>query len=250
MLFDNIFSFASEGAKSGEDIDPKLSGKIPGAEPDAKIVREVSPEASAVLGFINTLTGAIQQNANAQKTYANDPGSTAQAASSVMKKSRESLESDPDLMKYSARERLGQRFPTINLAAGKVVTASTELASNRASKAIDGSTATYWCPEKDKGPSWWKVDLETPQRIGLIVLDTQAYEGKLKNFQVLASEDDKQYVVLEEQGDSMLPSKQAFRLQVDDSKRYRYIKVAKTVKELGYDLTLTQVHIEPPLERF
>lgn len=92
MLFDNIFSFAGNGAKSGEDLDPTLSDKIPGAESSAKIVREVSPEASAVLGFISTLTGAIQQNASTQKTYANDPGSTAQAASSVMKESSNSLD--------------------------------------------------------------------------------------------------------------------------------------------------------------
>lgn len=91
MLFDNIFSFASKGAKSSEDIDSTLSDKIPGAEPSAKIVREVSPEASAVLGFIGTLTGAIQQNASTQQTYANHPGSTAQAASSVMKESSGSL---------------------------------------------------------------------------------------------------------------------------------------------------------------
>jgi hypothetical protein len=92
MLFDNIFSFASKGAKSGEGIDPDLSDKIPGASPAAKIVREVSPEASAVLDFISTLSGAIQQNASTQKTYANEPGSTAQAASSVMKESRDSLD--------------------------------------------------------------------------------------------------------------------------------------------------------------
>jgi len=92
MLFDNIFSFASKGATSGEDIDPTLSDKIPGTEPSAKVVREVSPEASAVLGFISTLTGAIQQNASTQNTYANNPGSTAQAASSVMKESSRSLD--------------------------------------------------------------------------------------------------------------------------------------------------------------
>jgi len=92
MLFDNIFSFARAEAKPSEDIDATLSDKIPGAEPSAKVVREVSPEASAVLGFIGTLTGAIQQNASTQQTYANQPGSTAQAASSVMKESSKSLD--------------------------------------------------------------------------------------------------------------------------------------------------------------
>ncbi|HEY0757373.1 MAG TPA: malectin domain-containing carbohydrate-binding protein [Ktedonobacteraceae bacterium] len=105
MLFDNIFSFASEGAKSGADIAPKLSDKIPGTGPSAKIVREESPEALAVLGFINTLTRATQQNASTQKTYANDPGSTAQAASSVMKESSGSLD---DILEKTNR----QPFPS------------------------------------------------------------------------------------------------------------------------------------------
>jgi len=101
MLFDNIFSFASEGAKSSEDINPKLFEKIPGADPSVKVVREVSPEASAVLDFIGTLTKATRQNASTQKMYANDPGSTAQAASSVMKESSSSL--DDILEKTSKR---------------------------------------------------------------------------------------------------------------------------------------------------
>jgi len=101
MLFDNIFSFASEGATSSEDINPTLFEKIPGVNPSAKVVREVSPEASAVLDFISTLTRTTQQNASTQKTYANDPGSSAQAASSVMKESSRSL--DDMLEKTSTR---------------------------------------------------------------------------------------------------------------------------------------------------
>jgi hypothetical protein len=92
MLFDNIFSFANEGAKSCEDISQNLSNKIPGASPSAKIVREESPEVQAVLDFISNLTGATQQTASKQNAYANDPGATSQAASSAMKKSSESLQ--------------------------------------------------------------------------------------------------------------------------------------------------------------
>jgi FKBP-type peptidyl-prolyl cis-trans isomerase len=92
MLFDNIFSFASEGAKSCEGIGQSLSNEIPGASPSAKIVREESPEALAVLGFISTLTKATQQATNKQNADANDPGSTSKAASSVVEKASESLQ--------------------------------------------------------------------------------------------------------------------------------------------------------------
>jgi hypothetical protein len=93
MLFDNIFSFGSEGAKSGEETGQSLFNKIPVGSPPAKIVSEESPEARAVMDFIGTLTRAIQRDANKQKDEANDPGTTSQAASSVMKKSSESQQS-------------------------------------------------------------------------------------------------------------------------------------------------------------
>lgn len=105
MIFNNIFSFASEGAKSGEGIGQSLSNEIPGASPSKKIVREESPEAIAVLGFISTLTNATQQAASKQNADANDPGTTSQAASSVMKKSNETLEGDADLKKYPGPEK-------------------------------------------------------------------------------------------------------------------------------------------------
>jgi hypothetical protein len=99
MLFDNIFSFASERAKSGEDIGKSLSDKIP-ASSTTKTVREESPEARTVLDFISNLAKATQQAASKQNADANDPGATSQAASSVMKKSSETLEGDADLKKY------------------------------------------------------------------------------------------------------------------------------------------------------
>src|SRR2546423_188462 len=91
-LFDNIFSIVSERAKSGEDTGQNLSNKIPVGSPPENIVREESLEARDVLKFINNLTNATQQAASKQKDYANDAGSTSQAASSVMEKSSESLQ--------------------------------------------------------------------------------------------------------------------------------------------------------------
>lgn len=91
-LFDNIFSIVSERAKSGEDTGQILSNKIPVGSPPANIVSEQSPGASTVLDFISNLTRATQQAASEQKNYANDAGSTSQAASSIMKKSSESLQ--------------------------------------------------------------------------------------------------------------------------------------------------------------
>jgi hypothetical protein len=99
MIFDNIFSSAGKGAKSGEDTGQSLSSGIPGASPTAKRVREESPEALNVLGFISALTKTFQQAASEQNAYANDPESTSKAASSVMEKSSESLKRDDDLKK-------------------------------------------------------------------------------------------------------------------------------------------------------
>jgi hypothetical protein len=101
MLFDNIFSFASQGATSGEDIGQRLSNEIPGNSSTAKIVREESPEALAVLGFIGALSRVTLQAASTQNADANDPGTTSQAASSVMEKSHETLQRDADLKKSS-----------------------------------------------------------------------------------------------------------------------------------------------------
>ena len=110
MVFDNIFNSASkgakifsvdgEGARSGEDTDNNLSSsKIHGASFEAKIVREESPEARNVLGFISALINTTQQAASEQKTYANDPGSTSNMASSIMDKSYETVKNNCDLQK-------------------------------------------------------------------------------------------------------------------------------------------------------
>ncbi len=99
-MFDNIFSFAREGAKTGETTGQGLSGNIPGASPTSKVVRETLPEALSVLGFIGNLAKATQQAADQQNTAAKDPGSTAQGASSVMSKMAESMQGDADLKKY------------------------------------------------------------------------------------------------------------------------------------------------------
>ncbi|MFG2285210.1 hypothetical protein ACGFOU_03945 [Streptomyces sp. NPDC048595] len=100
MVFDNIFSFAREGAKSGETTGEGLLGNIPGTSPGSRIVREDLPEAHAVLGFIGNLAKVTQSAAEKQSTFAGDPASTSGAASATAAKAAESMQRDGDVKKY------------------------------------------------------------------------------------------------------------------------------------------------------
>lgn len=79
-LFGNIFDFAGKGVKIfsvDEEAHAGLSSnEIHGASPEAKIIREESPEARNALGFIGALIDTTQRAGREQETYANDPGST------------------------------------------------------------------------------------------------------------------------------------------------------------------------------
>ncbi|MEW1694820.1 hypothetical protein ACIQCR_04055 [Streptomyces sp. NPDC093249] len=129
MVFDNIFGFAGKGAglfsvttdgtrpEPGADVDFEDSDEntyddtstslftsaLHGASSRAKIVREDSPEARAVLGFLGGLIRTTQESAGAQAQYARDPGSVSGAASSGMRESSTTvtgdsgLQRDPDL---------------------------------------------------------------------------------------------------------------------------------------------------------
>ncbi|MEU5282090.1 hypothetical protein AB0G87_37405 [Streptomyces asoensis] len=125
MVFDNIFNSAGKGAglfsvttdstkpQPGADVDfedadddtyddtiPSLfSSAIHGASSRASIVREQSPEARAVLGFLGSFIQATQESAGAQGQYAADPGSVSAAASAGMQESSRTVTDDLGLKK-------------------------------------------------------------------------------------------------------------------------------------------------------
>ncbi|MEV0262988.1 hypothetical protein AB0I49_16835 [Streptomyces sp. NPDC050617] len=125
MVFQNIFNSASNGARlfsvttdrkkrqPGEDIDFEdaddytyddmstslFTSAIHGANSRAKTVQEQSPEARVVLGFLGAFIQTSREGADAQATYAQDPGSVSTAAAAGMQKSSETVTKHGDLRK-------------------------------------------------------------------------------------------------------------------------------------------------------
>ncbi|KUL55544.1 hypothetical protein ADL22_00225 [Streptomyces sp. NRRL F-4489] len=125
MVFDNIFNFANRGAGlfsvntdgtkprpgAGVDFEDAEDGTyddtttslftsgIHGANHRAKVVREESPEARAVLGFLGSFVQTAQASAGAQAQYAQDPGSVANAAAGGMQTSSTTIKEHGDLQK-------------------------------------------------------------------------------------------------------------------------------------------------------
>ncbi|WP_432061698.1 hypothetical protein [Streptomyces sp. S1] len=124
MVFDNIFDFADKGAglfsvttdgakpQPGADVDfedsdddtyddtnPSLfNSAIHGASSRAKVVRETSPEARAVLGFLGSFIETARASAGTARA-AQDPGSVAAAASAGMRASSATVKEHGDLQK-------------------------------------------------------------------------------------------------------------------------------------------------------
>ncbi|QCW80511.1 hypothetical protein EQG64_09460 [Streptomyces sp. S6] len=125
MVFGNIFGSAGKGAglfsvttdsarpQPGAGVDfedaddstyddtiPSLfNGSIHGASDRAKTVREHSPEARAVLGFLGSFVQTTQVAADEQKQYAQNPASVSDAASAGMQKSAATVEDHSGLQK-------------------------------------------------------------------------------------------------------------------------------------------------------
>ncbi|MER5492212.1 hypothetical protein ACWD6I_25405 [Streptomyces sp. NPDC002454] len=129
MVFDNVFGSARKGSGlfsvttdatkpqpgAGVDFEDSeddtyddtstslFNNAIHGACSRAKVVREESPEARAVLGFLGAFIQTTQESAGAQAQYARDPGSAATAAAAGMQESsttvteHSGLQKDPDL---------------------------------------------------------------------------------------------------------------------------------------------------------
>ncbi|MET9504307.1 hypothetical protein ABZY42_21745 [Streptomyces sp. NPDC006622] len=124
MVFDNIFGSAKNsaglfsvrtdkptsqpGVEDFEEVeqgayDDKstslFSNAIHGASSRAKVVQEQSPEARAVLGFLSSFIDTTRTSADAQATYAQQPGSVSTAASDGMNKASETVTGRDDLKK-------------------------------------------------------------------------------------------------------------------------------------------------------
>ncbi|MFD9302984.1 hypothetical protein ACFWCB_09950 [Streptomyces sp. NPDC060048] len=125
MVFGNIFKSAGDSAKlfsvntnedkprpasvdDFEDVETDAyddkstsldSSTIHGASFQAKVVREQSPEARAMLGFLGSFIQTTQRSAGKQAEYAQDPGSVSTAASDGMRKARETVEKHEGLQK-------------------------------------------------------------------------------------------------------------------------------------------------------
>ncbi|MFF1359994.1 hypothetical protein [Streptomyces sp. NPDC058297] len=125
MVFDNIFRFAGQGAglfavttdrdkpQPGAGVDFEdadddtyddtttslYTSAIHGASSRAKTVREQSPEARVVLGFLGSFIHNTQASADAQAQYAQKPSSVATAAAAGMEKSSETVTKHSDLKK-------------------------------------------------------------------------------------------------------------------------------------------------------
>ncbi|MFD0309637.1 hypothetical protein [Streptomyces sp. NPDC127119] len=125
MVFHNIFDSASQGAGlfsvitggdrpqpgAGVDFEDStddtyddtstslFTSAIHGASSRAKVVREQSPEARVVLGFLGSFVRATQASAGAQAEYARDPGSVSTAAADGMRESSATVTEHSGLQK-------------------------------------------------------------------------------------------------------------------------------------------------------
>ncbi|MFE7842176.1 hypothetical protein ACFU53_40805 [Streptomyces sp. NPDC057474] len=126
MVFGNIFNSANNsaglfsvtanedkpqpaaGVDDFEDVEDDAyddkstslyNNAIHGASFQAKVVREQSPEARAMLGFLSSFIQTTQQSAGTQATYAQNPGSVSTAAAAGMQTASETVKNDPGLKK-------------------------------------------------------------------------------------------------------------------------------------------------------
>lgn len=125
MVFGNIFNSAGRGAglfsvttdgakpQPGAGVDFEdadddtyddtttslFTSDIHGANSRAKVVREQSPEARAILGFLGSFIQTTQTSAGAQAQYAQNPGSVSHAASAGMRESSATVTEHSGLQK-------------------------------------------------------------------------------------------------------------------------------------------------------
>ncbi|MET9149488.1 MULTISPECIES: hypothetical protein [unclassified Streptomyces] len=125
MVFDNVFGFAGKSAglfsvttdsarpQPGEGVDFEdsdddtyddmstslFSSAVHGASDRAKVVREQSPEARVIMGFLGSFIQTTQASAGTQAQYAQDPGSVSGAASAGMQQASATVSGHSGLQK-------------------------------------------------------------------------------------------------------------------------------------------------------
>jgi hypothetical protein len=135
MVFDNIFRFAGQGAglfsvttdgtkpQPGAGVDFEdadddtyddtstslFTSSIHGANSRAKVVKETSPEARAILGFLGSFIQTTQASAGTQATFAQNPGSVASAASAGMQESSTTVTEHSGLKKDEDLENMPKK---------------------------------------------------------------------------------------------------------------------------------------------
>ncbi len=125
-----------------------------------------------------------------------------------------------------------------NLAANKIVSASSYDSLYSPLKAIDSNSRTGWSPTGE-APHWWQVDLEQEYEIDRVEVDAR-YEldqaMTRNNFEVLGSNDPnfETYKVLTVCGAEGFPHQGTGIYKVTDSGKYRYVRVRKTNTDYFY----------------
>lgn len=92
MTFTNIFNTGASGSESAERTSREVHDSIPGATDTSHIVRQTSPEAVAVMGFISTLFRSAQDAAGTQREASRDPASTVGMAASARDTASQDME--------------------------------------------------------------------------------------------------------------------------------------------------------------
>ena len=106
-------------------------------------------------------------------------------------------------------------------------------------KAFDKVADTWigWIPATNDPQPWIQVDLEEPRQIAFIELSTRSQvassEAARRKFEVRASNDPSfnTYEVLGVRGGNPIPSGEKYQLNVNNQKKFRYIRIAKTASE-------------------
>jgi hypothetical protein len=130
---------------------------------------------------------------------------------------------------------------SINVAAGKLSYTSSSYDTNYASSnGNDNNIMTHYASAANDGGPYWETDLSAAyplKRIELVTRQDGDYDWSRKNFEVWASNNADMslgHVVLGRQGDTALPYKATWSVNVTDVTPYRYLAVIGTGSGLAF----------------
>jgi alpha-N-acetylglucosaminidase len=154
------------------------------------------------------------------------------------------------LEKYGPRVR--QDFaattesPTLqSLSTGKPATCSSSLPpypANLANDGIVGDTDQYWATDTNLDPNpWWQVDLEQPQTVGRVVVIAYYGDERQYGFTVETSLDGKNWEMVADRRDNMLPSTSKGYACRFTPKTCRYLRINETSSSANTGRHLVEV---------